>query len=127
MRFATPLALVVTLALLGGCGDSSSDETGTDSSPRGGVPTAPAGASARSCPSAGSGVTDLRATATSCAEARQVASGWRRAKECDKFGASSRSGCSLLSYRCLASATDRGWSVSCAKPGRSIAFTVSRD
>jgi len=130
MRLAAPLAiLALAAALLAGCGGSSSEETGSgaESSPRAGTSTAPAGATARSCDPGGTGVEDLRATNVGCAEARQVASGWRRAKECDKYGADSRNPCSVLSYRCLATATDRGWSVSCAKSGRSIAFRFRRD
>jgi hypothetical protein len=125
MRLASFAILVLAGALLTGCGGSSS-ETSTESAPRAGTSTAPAGASARPCASGGSGVEDLRATNVGCGEARKVASGWRRAKECDKYGADSRNPCSLLSYRCLATATDRGWSVSCAKSGRSIAFRFRR-
>ena len=127
MRLAQALAIAALGAvLLAGCGGSS-DETGPGSAtlPRAGTSTAPAGASARPCAPGASGVEALRATNVGCAEARQVASGWRRAKECDKHGAS-RNPCSLLSYRCLATATDRGWSVSCAKSGRSVAFRFRR-
>lgn len=127
MRLAAPLLILALAgALTVGCGGSSGETGGTESSPRAGTSTAPAGATARSCDPGGTGVEDLRATDVGCAEARRVASGWRRAKECDKYGADSRNPCSLLSYRCLATATDRGWSVSCAKSGRSIAFRFRR-
>jgi hypothetical protein len=126
MRLAAPLLIAVALGLLAGCGDSSSSEESTGASPGAGAPAAPTGASARPCPVGDPDVVGLRATGVSCAEARQVMSGWRRARECDKGGGASRLGCSLRSYRCQATATDRGWSVSCSKPGRSIAFLIRR-
>jgi hypothetical protein len=116
-----PLAAVLLLALavlaVGGCG-SSGDET------TGGGATAPAGAAAEACALNAGGIEGLRVTKVSCGEGQRVASGWRAAGQCSKQG--SRSSCSVRSYRCLATATDRGWSVSCAKPGKSIAFTVRR-
>jgi hypothetical protein len=127
MRLAIPLAALIGIALLSGCGDS--DGPGSGYGNRGSqaeTSAAPPGASARACGPGRSGVEDLRATNVGCAEARQVASGWRRARECDRFASSSRSGCSLLSYRCQATAVGRGWSISCAKPNRSIAFSVRR-
>lgn len=114
MRSAAPLAILVALALLAGCGGSGDT---TES-----APTAPPGAAAQSCAAGGTGVEALRATAVGCPEARLVAAGWRRAKECDKFGGSSHNACSLLSYRCIATAAGQGWSVSCSQPGKSIAF-----
>jgi hypothetical protein len=36
----------------------------------------------------------------------------------------SRWGCSVGSYRCQGVVTGRGWSVSCSKPGESIAFRI---
>ncbi|HEV2790235.1 MAG TPA: hypothetical protein VGV69_02925 [Solirubrobacterales bacterium] len=125
MRLAAPLLIAAVLALLAGCGDSSSDETSSGAS-EASTSTAPAGASARACPVGDPEVVALRATGAGCAEAREVMSGWRRARECAPQGGASRAGCSLRSYRCQATATGRGWSVSCAKPGRSIAFTVRR-
>ena len=44
--------------------------------------------------------------------------------DCRPPDGASRWGCSVGSYRCQGVVTDRGWSVSCAKPGRSIAFRV---
>jgi hypothetical protein len=43
---------------------------------------------------------------------------------CRPRAGASRWGCSIGSYRCQGVVTGRGWSVSCAKPGRSIAFRV---
>jgi hypothetical protein len=125
MRIAAALSILVFAAILGGCGGSYGDDSSSGAGPeRAGTSTAPAGASAQACPLDVDGVEGLRVTGVPCREGQQVALGWRRAKECAKFG--SRSGCSLRSYRCVASATDRGWSVSCAKAGSSIAFTVRR-
>lgn len=122
MRFAAPLALLLVLAAIAGCGGSSSTESPSGAGPRGGTSTAPAGASAHGCPLDVDGVEGLKATGVPCGEAQRVASGWRRADACAKSG--SRSGCSVRTYRCVATASGRGWSVSCSKPGRSIAFTV---
>jgi hypothetical protein len=97
MRLATCLAiLVAVLALLGGCGDSS-EET-----------TAPA-------PAAAEALTE-----------REIRSAWEREPSCRRPPGASRWGCSVGDYRCQAVVTGRGWSVSCAKPGRSVAFTVRR-
>jgi hypothetical protein len=124
MRLVAPLVIVALLGLLAGCGGS--DGTGAETTGGTGRAEAPAGAQARECSSGRSGVESLRATNVGCAEARRVAAGWRRAKECDKYGGDLRTGCSLLSYRCAATATGKGWSVSCSKPGRSIAFRFRR-
>jgi hypothetical protein len=58
------------------------------------------------------------------APAQEVRSAWERAPECKHPRGASRWGCSVDPYRCQGVVTDRGWSVSCAKPGRSIAFIV---
>jgi hypothetical protein len=124
MRLAAPLLiLALAAALLGGCGGSSG-ETSSGPEPRAGTSTAPAGASARSCALDAGGIEGLRVTKVSCGEGQRVAIAWRRASGCAPHG--SRSGCSVKSYRCAATASDRGWSVSCAKPGKSVAFTVRR-
>jgi hypothetical protein len=51
---------------------------------------------------------------------------WAEDPSCRRPRGASRWGCSVGSYRCQGVVTDRGWSVSCARPGRSIAFTVPR-
>lgn len=55
---------------------------------------------------------------------QQVRSGFLANPDCKPPEGGSRWGCSVGSYRCQGVVTDRGWSVSCAKPGRSIAFRV---
>jgi hypothetical protein len=95
MRFVLPAAVLASLALLIGCGDSADDET--TRSPDG--------------PSV----------------AQKVKSGWERSPSCKRPQGASRWGCSVGSYRCQAVVVGRGWSVSCAKPGESIAFVIRRD
>jgi hypothetical protein len=58
------------------------------------------------------------------AVAREVRSAWERNPDCGPPRGASRWACSVGSYRCQGVVTDRGWSISCSKPGRSIAFTV---
>jgi hypothetical protein len=58
------------------------------------------------------------------ASAREVRSAWEGDPSCARPRGASRWGCSVGAYRCQAAVTDRGWSVSCARPGRSIAFRV---
>lgn len=126
MRRAIPLAvLALVAALVLGCGSSSS-ESSTGGGSHGGTSTAPAGAAARSCRSGEAGVTGLKATGTTCTEARHLMLGWTHSSACRPPQGASRSSCPALSYRCLATATDRSWSVSCAKPSRAIAFSVRR-
>lgn len=129
MRRLAPLAaLALATALLVGCGGSSPDEAGTGggAQPHGSASPTPAGATARHCRSGKAGVTGLTATGTTCTEARHLMLGWTHSSACRPAEGASRAGCPALSYRCLATATDRGWSVGCAKPGRSIAFTARR-
>jgi hypothetical protein len=125
MRRAAPLAVLALAAvLLLGCGSSSSEESSTGS----GSPGArtPAGASARACPLNVGGIRGLRATGVSCGEAQRVALAWRHSAACVETPGASHNACAVRGYRCIATATDRGWSVGCAKPGRSIAFTARR-
>jgi hypothetical protein len=49
---------------------------------------------------------------------------WEHTPDCDRPPGASRWGCSVGAYRCQGVVSDRGWSISCAKPGRSVAFTV---
>jgi hypothetical protein len=51
---------------------------------------------------------------------------WERDPDCKHPQGASRWACSVGSYRCQAVVTDRGWTVGCARPGSSIAFTVRR-
>jgi len=126
MRLATPLAIAaVTAALLAGCG-SSDDGTETGASAPPADSSAPAGAAAESCATHDSGTRGLRATGLDCGVARHLMNEWAASEGCASPAGSSRSSCSLGPYRCLATATDRGLAVSCARSGQSVAFTVKR-
>ena len=124
MRLRVPLLILALAALLGGCGGSSGGGSESTAEPRTETSTAPAGASARACALDAGGIEGLRVTEVSCGRAQRVALAWRASDACAKTG--SRSACSVRSYRCLATATGRGWSVSCARKGESVAFTVQR-
>ena len=101
MRLATTLASpALAAALLFGCGGSGNSTTTTPD--RAGKP--PASANPRA--------------------AAKIRASWEASPACKHPQGASRWGCSVGSYRCQAVVTDRGWSVDCAKPGRSIAFTV---
>jgi hypothetical protein len=56
----------------------------------------------------------------------EIRAAWEGEPSCAHPQGASRWGCSVAPYRCQAVVTDRGWSVDCARPGRSIAFTVPR-
>jgi hypothetical protein len=96
MRSAIPLAVVLALALLlGGCGGSADETTGASTAPQ-----------------------------DAAAVTRQVRAEWARNPDCRRPTGASRWGCSVGGYRCQSVVSDRGWSTSCSKPGRSISFTV---
>jgi hypothetical protein len=63
-------------------------------------------------------------TAPAKSAEQQVRAAWLAKPGCRPPKGASRWGCSVGSYRCQGVVTGRGWSVSCAKPGRSIAFRV---
>jgi hypothetical protein len=95
MRLPLTLALIVlAAALLFGCGGA---DDSTTAAPQG----APAGAANA-----------------------EVRAEWEGSPSCAHPQGASRWGCSVGPYRCQAVVVDRGWSVDCAKPGRSISFTV---
>ena len=95
MRLATPLALITLAAgLLCGCGSSGDNSTMTGPHISGGTAKP-----------------KMRAF-------------WMASPSCKHPQGASRWGCSVGPYRCQAVVVDRGWSVNCAKPGRSISFTI---
>lgn len=136
MRFAAPIAIAcLAAALLASCGGSSGggSTAGGSTEPSGGGQAtqssssgakAPAGASAQACPIDVARTAGLRVTAVSCGEGQRVVLAWRRGSGCVPAPGGSQAGCEVRGYRCVATATDRGLSVSCARPGRSIAFTA---
>jgi hypothetical protein len=56
----------------------------------------------------------------------KVQSAFELEPDCKPPQGASRWGCSIGSYRCQGVVVDRGWSVSCTKPGESIAFLIRR-
>lgn len=96
MRLATPIAILAALVLLAGCGGSD-DGTG-----------------------------DSTSTERAEAPARQVRTAFLAEPSCKRPAGASRWGCSIDAYRCQAVVVDRGWSVSCARPGDSVAFLARR-
>lgn len=73
---------------------------------------------------AGCGDSSEETTTAPVKSAAQVRSAFLAKPACEPPAGASRWGCSVGSYRCQGVVTDRGWSVSCAKPGRSIAFRI---
>jgi hypothetical protein len=129
MKLAAQIAIaLLAAALLGGCGGYSNDGStgGSSTQPPAGTSTAPAGASARACPVDAAGAEGLRATGISCGEAQRVVAAWQRGGSCAPPPGASRAGCEAAGYRCLGTATDRGFAVGCSQPGRSVAFVVKR-
>jgi hypothetical protein len=128
MRLAIPIVIVVlAAALLGGCGSSEDggSESSTAPAAKSAGQNAPAGASAQECAGKVGAATALRATGISCKQAKALAAAWAASKGCAPADGASRSSCKLEGdYDCLAAMTDRGLAVSCARPGRSVAFTI---
>lgn len=131
-RLATSSFLVVAItalvAVMDGCGASSSDQGspgghGT-ASPRGA--TAPVGASAQRCTGAVTGVEELRVSGIDCAVGRGIVASWANVRRCSVPAGASRFSCPIAGYRCLGAATDRGIAVTCARPGRSVSFITRR-
>jgi hypothetical protein len=126
MRLAGPAAILgLALLALSGCG-SSGDDTGSTTGGSQPATAAPPGATARACVLDAGSVSSLRAAHVSCGAAQKVAVAWTKAAACKPPAGASRAGCTVSPYRCVAAATDRGWSVSCARPGRAVAFTAKR-
>ncbi|MFL5898552.1 MAG: hypothetical protein ACJ76D_08845 [Solirubrobacterales bacterium] len=74
----------------------------------------------------GSAETTTSSPAGAGSSAREARSAWEADPRCKPSQGASRWGCSVGGYRCQGVVTDRGWSISCARPGRSIAFRVPR-
>jgi len=60
------------------------------------------------------------------APAKEARAAFLAEPSCRRPQGASRWGCSIESYRCQGVVTDRGWSVSCSQPGRSVAFVIRR-
>jgi hypothetical protein len=124
MRLAAALLTAALLAAsLAACGSSGSGSETTRGG--GGQQSSPAGASAQAC-AAATRVEGLRVTAASCGEGQRVALAWVHGSDCQPGAGASRAGCRVGSYRCGAVRADRGVAVTCARPGRTVAFVVPR-
>jgi hypothetical protein len=91
------IASVVLLSVLAGCGDSSEEATTAPGADQDGAAIA------------------------------KVRLAFERDPGCKRPQGASRWGCSVGAYRCQGVVSGRGWSISCAKPGGSLGFTIPRD
>jgi hypothetical protein len=71
----------------------------------------------------GSGSTSTKGAKAAAREAR---ADFLAEPSCKRPAGASRWGCSVGSYRCQGVVTDHGWSISCSRPGRSVAFILHR-
>jgi hypothetical protein len=78
------------------------------------------------CGGSGDGTTGAASTDRAAPTAKEARAEFLAEPSCQRPAGASRWGCSIDSYRCQAVVTDRGWSVSCSRPGRSVAFLVRR-
>jgi hypothetical protein len=132
MRILGPILAVLVIALaVGGCGSSSDETTGSNPPANSSTaPTgqeAPAGARANVCKGSAASGGEVRVTGVSCEMARLVTAGWFKNGTCAGAPGASRTSCRLGAFTCLGAATDRGIAVTCAAPGRSIAFVAKPD
>jgi hypothetical protein len=116
-----------------GCGSSSEETTGagvTTAAPPASTSTtpgqeAPVGVRAKSCNGTGSGG-EVRVTGVSCELGRSLVAGWYKDGSCSGPKGASRTSCALGRFTCLGAVTARGIAVTCAAPGRSVAFIGRR-
>jgi hypothetical protein len=125
MKLAPTLVFLLAAAVLGGCGDSDGGDSALKTGPAPRAEGAPPGAEAAACPKRVGSATEIRATGLNCRGAAAVIGAWTH-RHCLPAGGGSRAGCTVMPFRCTAVASGRGYSVSCAAQGRSIAFTVPR-
>jgi hypothetical protein len=71
-----------------------------------------------------SGETTGTGAASTAETTAQVRAAWQQNPDCRRPPGASRWGCSVGAYRCQGVVSDRGWSISCSRPGRSVHFTV---
>ena len=132
-----PIALLAVLAvgsaaLLAGCGSDDEESTAPQGTESGATTSTtpqssgPAGAAVQACTIDSVGLEDLRVTGVACGAGQQVAVGWMHGASCAKPQGGSRFACTVGGYRCLGTSAERGIAVSCARPGRSIAFIAKR-
>jgi hypothetical protein len=118
------MVAVALLAILSsGCGSSSTESSGEETSAK---TATPPGAVVPVCTAATANVGAMRVSGVSCATGRKVAAGWSSKSACSTPSGASRTSCKVGAYRCLGITTERGLVVSCARPRRSISFIAKR-
>jgi hypothetical protein len=122
---------VLAALLVAGCGSGGSTGTtaGQETAPAGAstAPEAPTGVTARACRNHAEGsALPLRVTGVGCAKGASIAAAWHSNSKCAPAAGQSRSACSVEGFRCLTAVAGQGLAVTCARPGRSVAFIVER-
>jgi hypothetical protein len=133
----SPIAIllaVLALAATGaGCGSSSDGTSDTSPETQGNPPAststtpekgqeAPVGVRAERCGEGATSGGEVRVTGVSCEFGRSLVAGWYKNSACSGPKGTSRTSCKLGRFTCLGAVTDRGIAVTCAGPGRSVAF-----
>ncbi len=72
----------------------------------------------------GDSAEETTTTAPAKSPEQRVRTAWLANPDCQPPEGASRWGCTAGSYRCQGVVTGRGWSISCSKPGESIAFRI---
>jgi hypothetical protein len=117
LSFATAVATT-------GCGSSSDETTGppASTSTTREKREAPIGVRAERCGGGTASGGEVRVTGVSCELGRSLVAGWYKDSACSAPKGASRTSCRLGRFTCLGAVTDRGVAVTCAAPGRSVAF-----
>ena len=134
-RLGSLTVVLVSAALLAGCGDDdfgevtvepTPGEETTETIPREGA--AP-GASeedlrpkVQTCRSELVAKRVILAVNVDCGIARSVVVAWTEGETCAPTATSGRSSCTVEGFRCLATSADQGTSVSCTRERRSVGF-----
>jgi hypothetical protein len=122
-RGLTILLLALALAVAAaGCGSSSDETTGTTSTTLEKKQEAPVSVRADRCGEGATAGGEVRVTGVSCELGRSLVAGWYKDGACSAPQGASRTSCRLGEFICLGAVTDRGVAVTCAAPGRSVAF-----
>jgi hypothetical protein len=118
------LALAVAIA---GCGSSSDETSGEQPASTSTSPDrqeAPVGVRAERCGGSSTQGGEIRVTGVSCKLGGELVAGWYKNSACSSPKGASRTSCKLGEFTCLGAVTDRGLAVTCAGPGRSVAFVA---
>jgi hypothetical protein len=118
------LAVLAVAGAAAGCGSSPDETTGppASTSTTREKQEAPIGARAERCGGDTAAGGEVRVTGASCKLGRELVAGWYKDSACSAPKGASRTSCKLGKFTCLGAVTDRGVAVTCAAPGRSVAF-----